>query len=152
MAAPKPRSPTLKQRRFVHELPLAPSATQAAQLAGYSPKSARVIASENLTKPAIIAAIAELQDKTERSTIATLVERKERLTTILRDDYKGPIFARDVVAASDQLNRMESVYVDKSLSLNANVDLTDLEGFSLDELKALLGATSQALPPSRKGP
>lgn len=50
---------TPKQQRFVEEYLIDLNGTQAAIRAGYSPDSAREIASENLTKPAIHAAIAE---------------------------------------------------------------------------------------------
>jgi len=49
-----------KQRRFVEEYLIDLNATQAAIRAGYSPDSARSIGCENLTKPDIEAAIAEL--------------------------------------------------------------------------------------------
>lgn len=47
-----------KQRRFVEEYLIDLNATQAAIRAGYSPKTATAIASENLSKPSISAAIA----------------------------------------------------------------------------------------------
>jgi phage terminase small subunit len=58
---------TDKQTRFVDEYLLDLNATQAAIRAGYSPKTAKVIAHENLTKPYVAAAIqakqAALQEK-----------------------------------------------------------------------------------------
>lgn len=47
-----------KQQRFVEEYLIDLNATQAAIRAGYSPKTATAIASENLSKPSISAAIA----------------------------------------------------------------------------------------------
>ena len=44
---------TAKQSRFLEELTLGTNATQAAIRAGYSPRSARVIAQETLQNPAI---------------------------------------------------------------------------------------------------
>ncbi len=46
-----------KQARFVDEYLIDGNATQAAIRAGYSPKTARFIGSENLTKPHIMAAV-----------------------------------------------------------------------------------------------
>lgn len=57
-----------KQRRFVEEYLVDLNATQAAIRAGYSSKTARVIAAENLAKPAIAAAIAEAQAKRSAKT------------------------------------------------------------------------------------
>ena len=50
-----------KQRRFVEEYLVDLNGTQAAIRAGYSPRTARQIASENLSKPDIADAIAEAQ-------------------------------------------------------------------------------------------
>lgn len=47
---------TAKQRRFVQEYAIDLNGTQAAIRAGYSPKTARSIASENLQRPAVKAA------------------------------------------------------------------------------------------------
>lgn len=49
---------TAKQARFVTEYLVDLNATQAAIRAGYSPKTARVIGAENLTKPDVAAAVA----------------------------------------------------------------------------------------------
>ena len=148
----QPRPPTLKQTRFAQRLPFVPSATDAAMETYDIPPANRnmagVIASQNLRKPAVQAVIAELQEKTTSAKVMSLLQRKERLSRLALPDPEHP----DPIRAIDTLNRMESVYVDKSLNLNATLDLTELAGFSLDELKALLGATTQAVPPSRKGP
>jgi phage terminase small subunit len=62
---------TPKQQRFVEEYLVDPNATQAAIKAGYSPKTARAIGSENLTKPAIRAAICRAQaERSERTRIS----------------------------------------------------------------------------------
>jgi phage terminase small subunit len=59
-----------KQERFVEEYLIDLNATQAAIRAGYSEKTAHVIGSENLRKPAIAAAVARAQaDRTERTNI-----------------------------------------------------------------------------------
>ncbi len=56
---------TPKQQRFIDEYLIDLNATQAAIRAGYSPRTARAIACENLAKPDIQEAIAEA--KRERS-------------------------------------------------------------------------------------
>jgi phage terminase small subunit len=60
------------------------NATQAAITAGYKPKAARVMGSENLIKPAITSRLAELRGKVETKAIMDVQERKERLTEIAR--------------------------------------------------------------------
>lgn len=61
---------TAKQRRFCDEYLIDLNATQAAIRAGYSPKTARFIANENLTKPNIQCRIQRLmKDRAERTGI-----------------------------------------------------------------------------------
>lgn len=52
---------TAKMKRFVAELVITRNGSEAARRAGYSARTARQIAAENLTKPAIQAAIAEAE-------------------------------------------------------------------------------------------
>lgn len=62
------------QRRFVDEYVIDLNGTQAAIRAGYSPKTARSIASENLTRPAVRAAIQTALQKQEGPSHARLAE------------------------------------------------------------------------------
>jgi len=54
---------TIKQRKFIQAIPSSKSLSEAAVRAGYSYKSARYIASENLTKPYIRRAMTAVLDK-----------------------------------------------------------------------------------------
>jgi len=60
---------------------------EAALIAGYSPKTAPYIGSENLDKPKIIERITELRQKAEDASIATVLERKQVLTEIVRGRF-----------------------------------------------------------------
>lgn len=60
-----------KQRRFVQEYLVDYNATQAAIRAGYSPKTANVIACENLTKPNIQRAVEERSEQLCKAVGAT---------------------------------------------------------------------------------
>ena len=62
---------TAKQRRFCDEYLIDLNATQAAIRAGYSLKTARFIANENLTKPNIQSRIQRLMDERSRRTEVT---------------------------------------------------------------------------------
>lgn len=73
-----------KQEMFCLEYFRTTNATQSAITAGYSPKTAKAMASENLTKPDIQARLAELRKKTETASVMTVLERKERLSEIAR--------------------------------------------------------------------
>lgn len=62
---------TPKQDAFVAEYLCDLNATQAAIRAGYSKRTARAIGAENLTKPAVAAAIQEAQDRRAKKTEIT---------------------------------------------------------------------------------
>jgi len=60
------------------------NATEAAIIAGYNRRTARFIASENLTKPNIKNRLQELNQKVEDDSVMNVLERKQRLTEIAR--------------------------------------------------------------------
>jgi len=66
----KPLTP--KQRKFCEEYLIDLNATQAALRAGYSKKTAKDIACQNLAKPNISEKIAELQEETRKRTLVTV--------------------------------------------------------------------------------
>ena len=91
--------------------------TQSAIKAGYSPDTAREMASENLTKPTIQARLAELQASippSEEQAIAFVIERKKLLTKIARHKIEVPVSAGHKVAAIKEINLMERVYEEPS--------------------------------------
>lgn len=63
------------------------NATEAAIQAGYSPKTARFSASRLLTRGNIKTRCNELQQEAEDATIATVLERKQVLTEIVRGRF-----------------------------------------------------------------
>jgi len=67
----KQRTPTTKQRRFVEEYLVDLNATQAAIRAGYSEKTANVIASQLLAKLNIQQAVAQKRDELAKATAVT---------------------------------------------------------------------------------
>lgn len=77
---------TIKQKAFADEYLISGNATEAAKKAGYSEKTARVIAAENLTKPDIAEYIRERQAKCDNSRIASIQEVMEFYTSIMRDE------------------------------------------------------------------
>lgn len=80
---------TAKQERFIDEYLIDLNATAAAIRAGYSEKTARVIAAENLTKPNILARIterkAELHKKAELSQEWVLEKLKECVSKSMQE-------------------------------------------------------------------
>ena len=58
--------------------------TEAALIAGYNPRTAAIIASQNLRKLNIKARIEELRQKVEDASVMDVLERQQRLTEIAR--------------------------------------------------------------------
>ena len=132
MNPPKPRPLTPKQRRFVNALPTASSATAAAITAGYASSPRHVAESAahvTLRNADVQAALAELQAKAEAPAIASLIERKTKLSEVLRKPVPDDVGVLAILAASDQLNRMESVYVQRSQTLVGGKITIEFVGF-----------------------
>lgn len=80
---------TDKQKRFCDEYLIDLNATQAAIRAGYSEKTARALASENLTKPYIKNYIDERMAEKEKTLIASQDEVLRYLTSVLRGESQS---------------------------------------------------------------
>lgn len=99
---------TPKQKAFVEAY--AGNATEAAIKAGYSPKTARSIGQENLTKPDIISAIKERETERLRPAIASREERQAFWTRIMQDDGEE---TRDRLRASELLGKSNGDFLDR---------------------------------------
>ena len=82
---------TAKQQRFCDEYLIDLNATQAAIRAGYSKKTARVIAAENLSKPIIREYIEKRLAEKEKELIADQDEVMRYLTSVMRREKKEHI-------------------------------------------------------------
>lgn len=82
---------TNKQKRFCDEYLIDLNATQSAIRAGYSPKTARFIGQENLTKPNIKAYIEERIAEKEKELIASQDEVLRYLTSVMRGQSESEI-------------------------------------------------------------
>lgn len=78
---------TAKQQRFCDEYLVDLDGTQAAIRAGYSAKTAAVIASENLRKPNIRAYIDRRMAEKEETLVAKQDEVMKYLTAVMRREY-----------------------------------------------------------------
>ena len=133
---------TEKQKRFCLEYIKDPNATQAAIRAGYNPKSAKSIGSENLTKPDIQKYIQEALDKLEKEKIADANEVIKYLTSVLRGESDSEEIVvegigegyskarlltkkpgeRDKLKAAELLGKSYGIFTDK-VDLDADMDL-----------------------------
>mgnify|MGYP001743584434 FL=1 len=82
---------TLKQKRFADEYIISGNATQSAIKAGYSKKTAGVIAVENLEKPNIKAYIDERLKELADKAIAKQEEVLQYLTAVMRGQSKSAV-------------------------------------------------------------
>lgn len=82
---------TDKQKRFCDEYLIDLNATQAAIRAGYSKKTANVIANENLTKPYIKEYIKKRMEEKESALIADQNEVLKYLTSVMRRELTDSV-------------------------------------------------------------
>ena len=147
---------TPKQKAFADEYLICGNATEAARKAGYNPKSARQIATENLSKPSISAYIAKRQKQIEDSRIADIKEVMEFYSAVLRGEVKDQFdmdaSLSDRLAAGRELMkryekadeqearvRLLNAQVDKLTGNNQEVEDLEDDGF----LEALKGEVSE---------
>ena len=98
---------TPKQRRFCEEYLKSGNATEAAKKAGYKETSCRVIAAENLSKPAISAYIKRRLDEQEAALVADANEVLRFYSAVMRGEVKDQ-FGMDA-SLSDRLKAADSL-------------------------------------------
>ena len=84
---------TPKQKRFCDEYLIDCNATQAAIRAGYSEKTAKQIASENLAKPDLRAYIDQRLEEIQSKKIASAEEVMQYLTSVMRGESKSSVLS-----------------------------------------------------------
>lgn len=120
---------TEKQKRFCDEYLLDCNATQAAIRAGYSPKTAKSIGQENLTKPDLKTYLDEQIEQMHSARIADAREVQEYLTSMMRGEQKEQVLrmigdgiqavteiqapAKDRIKAAELLGKIHGVFTDK---------------------------------------
>lgn len=133
---------TVKQRRFADEYIICGNATEAAIKAGYSKKTASVMASENLTKPNIKKYIDERLEAIQNDKIADQREVMEFLTAVMRGETteatligKGygeqavgdiPVSMKERIKAGELIGKRHSMWTEKvDLSSQNSVVIID---------------------------
>lgn len=124
----------VRQKAFCEYYVASGNATEAAIKAGYKEKNARFIGSENLTKANIKKYIEELQEKAKGNRIMTAIERREFLTSIIKD---GAVKDTDRLKALDILNKMDGEYTQK-VEVNGNINSNPFSNLTTDELKEII--------------
>ena len=133
--------------------------------AGYSPKTAQRMGSENLSKPLIKSYINSVMEKLESAKIATAKETLEYLSSVMRGEQtedvvtnKGvfqniPVSAKDrITAAKEILKRYPSDPISKAQlrKLNADADVSEAKAKQLKEGTSLDGVTIQFVRSDRE--
>lgn len=98
---------TAKQKKFCDYYLALGNATAAAVKAGYSKRSAKVIGSENLTKPDIKAYIDERMKAAESERVADVNEVLEYLTNAMRDNE---VPAKERIRAAELLGKRYNIF------------------------------------------
>lgn len=96
---------TEKQQRFADEYIRLGNATEAARLAGYSPRTARSIGEENLTKPDIKAYIDGVLAEMASKRVMDATEAMELLTSIARGEMEETVY----ISSGDGVVRIEKM-------------------------------------------
>lgn len=130
---------TEKQKAFCDYYIETGNATEAAIKAGYSKKTAKVIGSENLTKPYLKQYIDERLAKIEDERIAKGEEVLQYLTKVMRGEEKDQFgldaSLQDRTKAAELLGKRYRLFVDKVESdSNVNVNSTAKLDSILDQL------------------
>ena len=123
-----------KQKRFCDEYLINCNATQAAIRAGYSPKTAKQIGQENLTKPDLKKYIDEQLEQIHSEKTADAQEVLEYLTAVMRGEHTEQVLkligegvqtvtdidvsARERLKAAELIGKRYGMFKD-----NVNVDL-----------------------------
>lgn len=156
---------TNKQQKFADEYIRTGNATKSALEAGYSPKTAQRMGSENLSKPLIKSYINSVMEKLESAKIATAKETLEYLSSVMRGEQtedvvtnKGvfqniPVSAKDrITAAKEILKRYPSDPISKAQlrKLNADADVSEAKAKQLKEGTSLDGVTIQFVRSERE--
>ena len=94
---------TEKQQRFADEYIRLGNATEAARLAGYSPRTARSIGEENLTKPDIKSYIDGVLASMASKRVMDATEAMELLTSIARGEMEETVY----ISSGDGVVRIE---------------------------------------------
>ena len=123
-----------RQKAFCEYYVACCNATEAAIKAGYSETYSKTRTNVLLQNVEICRYINELQEKAKSSRIMTAIERREFLTSMIKD---GAVKDTDRLKAVDILNKMDGEYTQK-VELNGNINSNPFNGLTTDELKEII--------------
>lgn len=113
-----------RQERFIQNTLLGKSATKAAEDSGYSPKTAYSIGARLLKKVEIQQRLAALQLVVSNGNVATVTERKEKLTEVIRVKLPDKVSAKERILATSELNKMGGDYAPEKHAVLGDIEIT----------------------------
>ncbi|MDQ6482341.1 terminase small subunit [Dyadobacter sp. LHD-138] len=130
---------SLKQQRFVEEYCIDFNATAAAKRAGYSEKTAYSIGSENLIKPEIKKAVAELTERMTMSAEEAMIRMSQfargSLASFLSIDERGRVLvdlstpeAQSNLQLLKKIKQTQTTIVEDITSVYTEIELVDSMG------------------------
>jgi hypothetical protein len=126
-----------KHRKYCQFIVEGESAASAARKAGYAKSSANNYGSELGKREDIKAEIARLQAKTlqksDKTTVLTALEVRQRLSYIAEDESNKP---QDRIRALELLGKTLNMFADKP-DTQINIVMDSIKDISYDELQAL---------------
>lgn len=125
---------SLKQKAFCEFYASSGNATESAIKAGYSKRTARSIAAENLTKPYIQDYLRELNLQVKDKRIAKIEEVQQMWTDIMRCTEKR---TADRLKASEYLAKAFGAFLEK-VEVKAEVQQNPFKNLTTEELKKLI--------------
>ncbi len=114
-----------RQERFCLEYFTTGNATQSAIVSGYSKKTATSIASENLTKPEILARLRELKDAATLDVVSSKSKKLAKLEEIYTSrTIPDQATVSDKIRAIAELNKMEGDYAPEKHAVLGDIEIT----------------------------
>ena len=123
-----------RQKAFCEYYVASGNATEAAIKAGYSETYSKTRTNVLLQNVEICRYINELQEKAKSSRIMTAIERREFLTSMIKD---GTVKDTDRLKALDILNKMDGEYTQK-VEVNGNINSNPFSNLTTEELKKII--------------
>ena len=124
----------VRQKVFCEYYVASGNATDSAIKAGYKEKYAGVNSDKLLKNTNIQKYIEELQEKAKGNRIMTAIERREFLTSMIKD---AAVKDTDRLKALDILNKMDGEYTQK-VEVNGNINSNPFSNLTTDELKEII--------------
>ena len=123
-----------RQKSFCEFYVACGNATEAAMKAGYSETYSKTRTNVLLQNVEICRYVNELQEKAKSSRIMTAIERREFLTSMIKD---GTVKDTDKLRAVDILNKMDGEYTQK-VEVNGNISSNPFSNLTTEELKEII--------------